>query len=174
MLPLLAELETDARPANERGAARRILRLEVQASSSEDSTRALIRNLSERGLLIETTADLTVGEVLHVDLPEAGPSAARVVWTEGSFFGCEFTNPVSKAAVSAALLLAPVEPIQPVSAVPQMATSAVFGDGQAQPEPTPEIESLTIRIVLMASLILMLLSVALFVFALLALPISML
>src|SRR5687768_2913926 len=100
MLPLQAEIRTEERPAAKRGAARRILQLEVRASFSHDANRALVRNLSERGLLIETTADLGVGDTIHVELPEAGPCPARVVWTDGFFFGCEFKTPVSKAAVS--------------------------------------------------------------------------
>ncbi len=172
MLPLLAELRTDAGAADKRGAARHILRLDVQASSSQNATRAVIRDLSERGLLVETTADLAVGETIQVDLPEAGPSMARVVWTKGSLFGCEFVNPVSKAAVSAALLLASAEQLGPVSSIPYPPAHAPFGDKQLQTEPTPEIESPTIGLLLMVSLTLLLLSVVILALALLALPIG--
>lgn len=124
MRALLAELRTDAPILDERSAARRTLRLEVQAGV-EESARALIHNLSERGLLIETSVELQVGESLQVDLPRIGITTALVVWIRGRFAGCEFVYPVSTAAVSAALLVAPhrhvdtretrLQPIQPMS-----------------------------------------------------------
>ena len=115
MLPLRAEILTDAPILDERSAARRTLRLEVSASSSQDATTALIHNLSEAGLLLETSADLQVGEMLQVDLPHAGATTALVVWSRGNFAGCGFVSPVSKAAVSAALLKNPVERAQPLA-----------------------------------------------------------
>ncbi len=169
MLPLHAEIRTETWPAGKRRTARRILQLEVQTSSSHDTTRALVRNLSERGLLIETSADLGVGDTIHVELPEAGPCPARVVWTDGFFLGCEFKTAVSKAAVSAALLLAPPDRSEPLNVRPYVPAHASLGSEQIQ---NPLAESASVRIVLMASLILFLLSVALFIFAMLALPIS--
>ena len=109
MLPLRAEIRTDAPILDERSAARRTLRLEVAAVSAGDVTRALIHNLSESGLLIETSADLQVGETLQVELPHAGSTTALVIWRRGLRVGCEFVSPVSKAAVSAALLRNPID-----------------------------------------------------------------
>jgi hypothetical protein len=172
MLPLQAEIRTEAWPAAKRRAARRILHLELETSSSLDTTRALVRNLSERGLLIETTANLGVGDTIHVDLPEAGPCPARVVWTEGFFIGCEFKTAVSKAAVSAALLLAPPGGPQLRSDLPLVPAEAPFGGEQLSYEQNPSTEPTAVRVVLLASLILFLLSVGLFIFAMLALPIS--
>ena len=110
MLPLLAEIQQGAEAPSGRGAARRTLRLEVEAVSPRDSSNALIHNLSRTGLLIETSARLEVGDTLEIELPEAGPTAALVIWSRGEFSGCEFAAPVSNGAVSAALLRAPVEP----------------------------------------------------------------
>ena len=45
-----------------------------------------------------------MGSALEVNLPEAGTTEAEVVWASGDFLGCRFINPVSQAAVSAALL----------------------------------------------------------------------
>lgn len=106
MRALLAELRTDAPILDERSAARRTLRLEVSAGA-EGSAKALIHNLSEKGLLIETSAELQVGEALQVDLPRIGKTTALIVWIRGRFAGCEFVYPVTTSAVSAALLLAP-------------------------------------------------------------------
>lgn len=108
MLPLLAEIWTDAPALDERSAPRRTLWLEVPAYSSRRANEALIHNLSEKGLLLETSGELAVGEAFQVDLPHAGANSA----IRGQFAGCEFLSPVTKAAVSAALLLAPVQLIE--------------------------------------------------------------
>ena len=110
MLPLLAEIHQDLAPAEGRRTARRTLRLEVETVSPSAAANALIHNLSRTGLLLETTAALKVGDTLEVALPEAGPTAAKVIWSRGEFSGCEFVAPVTNGAVSAALLRAPVAP----------------------------------------------------------------
>ena len=104
MQPLSAEIITERLIGDERSAVRRSLRLGVSASSSGDVAMALILNLSETGLLIETLVELAVGETLRIEFPDAIAATARVVWTEGYLAGCEFVEPVSTAAVSAALL----------------------------------------------------------------------
>lgn len=176
MLPRLAQLTTEARATDNRGAVRRSLRLEVPASSPRDASpenagSALIRNLSERGLLIETAADLAIGETIHVDLPEAGASEARIVWRDGPFFGCEFLRPVSKAAVSAALLLAPIERA-PATAIPTLPANSIFGDVQERPEPEFDAYAPGTSPALMASLVVALVMALLFIYALLTFPFS--
>ena len=108
-MALLAELYHDPRAGEQRGAARRSLRLEVEGSSVVGLSRAIVRNLSETGLLLESETALAVGEELLVELPQAGTVPARVVWARKPFFGCEFVRPVSRAAVSAALLKSPLD-----------------------------------------------------------------
>lgn len=109
MVPLVAEIRTEPAISDHRAAVRRTVRLGVPAYSSGDATKALILNLSETGLLIETSIKLAVGETLQIDVPESSESTARVVWTEGLLVGCEFVVPVSKAAVIAAQLQTPIE-----------------------------------------------------------------
>ena len=109
MEPLRAEILTEQATGNGRVAVRRTLRLAVSARSSGDAEVALILNISETGLLIETWLKLAVGETLRVDIPEASASMARVVWTDGLRAGCEFVSPVSTGAVSAARLKSPAE-----------------------------------------------------------------
>lgn len=169
MLPLPAQLTTNARPSDNRGAVRRILSLEVPASLPADASSALVRNLSERGLLIETAADLAIGETIHVDLPEAGACAARIVRRDGSFFGCEFMEAVPKAAVSAALLLAPIESDM-TAAPPRLPAISLFGDDWRQPEYEPQPFPSGTNAVLMASLVVALIMAALFIYALLTFP----
>lgn len=107
MVALLAEISLGSSRAEMRDSVRRTLRLVAEVSYSRDSARVLILNLSESGVLIETAAVLTVGESFELELPQAGAVIARVIWQRGREFGCEFDTPVSKAAVSAALLRSP-------------------------------------------------------------------
>lgn len=104
MQPLSAEIVTEKLIGDERSAVRRSLRLGVSASPSGEVAMALILNLSETGLLIETLVELVVGETLQIEFPDADASTARVVWTEGYLAGCEFVEPVATAVVSAAQL----------------------------------------------------------------------
>jgi hypothetical protein len=90
----------------ERSHVRHQLRLPVQGSDVPASG-ALVHNLSEMGLLIETSDDLTLGEIIQIDLPEACARAAKVVWQSDQLFGCQFEMPIARAAVSAALLRSP-------------------------------------------------------------------
>jgi hypothetical protein len=67
---------------------------------------ALILNMSETGLLLESVIQLGVGETLQVDIPEIRHTAICVVWTDGFLAGCKFVDRVSTGAVSAAQLKA--------------------------------------------------------------------
>ena len=64
----------------------------------------LVKDISGTGLLIETDAQLKVGEIFLVDLPQSGSTEARVVRQDGTMFGCEFLMPISPAVLSAAVL----------------------------------------------------------------------
>jgi hypothetical protein len=92
---------------DERGHPRRKLFLETQATSPRaEVSSAVIRNLSEKGLLIETAAHLSDGDVIEVDLPRAGPREAIVVWSGERLFGCKFAENLSSGTVGAAILRA--------------------------------------------------------------------
>ena len=101
---MLAQIALDPHNDEQRRAARRTLRLEVAGGGV-----ATIRNLSHQGLLIETPSDLKVGDRVSLELPLAGLAEARVIWARAPFYGCEFARPISRAAISAALLSAPIE-----------------------------------------------------------------
>jgi hypothetical protein len=58
-------------------------------------------------MLLESAAPLQIGERIDLVIPEAGPAEATIVWTSGHYFGCRFEQPLSTAAVSAALLRSP-------------------------------------------------------------------
>jgi hypothetical protein len=108
-----AQIDVGPEAGERRSSSRRKLKLEVEgASASASQTQVVIHDLSEDGLLVESPVSLEQGEAIDVVLPEAGTAQAQVAWSSGRFFGCKFSNPISTAAVSAALLQSPA-PDQP-------------------------------------------------------------
>jgi len=105
-MALVAQL-TEPHTSDPRSNVRRTLRLHTPAHSPRGVAAALIHDLSEGGLRIEAEARLDVNEIIGVELPEAGIVEARIVWVADGFGGCRFLQPVSRAAVSAALLRSP-------------------------------------------------------------------
>jgi hypothetical protein len=81
------------------------LLLEVEARGPASLTGAVIvHDISDSGILIETEARLKVGEMIEVNLPQAGLMIAEIMWIGGEIYGCRFTREISPAAVSAARL----------------------------------------------------------------------
>lgn len=104
MAALWAEFSEPEEATNRRGAGRRRLRLVARAAYARSSKEVLILDLSTTGLMFETSAPLSSGEVIEVELPETGPIAARIIWQREAYYGCEFLTPAPVAAISAALL----------------------------------------------------------------------
>ena len=102
--------QQDADSAEQRGSARRALRLDIPHSAGEVAV--TIRDLSLTGVLIETPATLDVGDIFQLELPEAGDVEAAVVWNGGELYGCQFAWPISPAALSAALLKGDAKPAE--------------------------------------------------------------
>jgi hypothetical protein len=97
--------------AENRSAPRQRLHLgSVLAGSGEE---VLIHDLSASGFMIETSAVLSAGAMLQVELPERGPTAAWVVWRKDRFYGCEFVSRMSAAVLSAAMLRNPFPTNEP-------------------------------------------------------------
>jgi len=104
-------LESKAHADMRRGATRRKLQLDVGGTTSSGANaKVIILNISETGVLLRTSAVLSIGERLEVALPQAGARAAQVMWASGDLFGCQFEAPISRAAVSAAQLRGTPEP----------------------------------------------------------------
>lgn len=120
-MTMLARIEANGIDADRRRANRRVLRLQVAgAISAGPGEDVLIHDLSSNGLLIETSAELAVGARLEVELPEAGRAEARVMWSDGRYFGCQFVSIIPTAALSAAQLRSPARAtaLQPAFAGP--------------------------------------------------------
>jgi transcriptional regulator with XRE-family HTH domain len=71
-------------------------------------TEVIVHNLSVSGVLIETAADLMMGQDITIALPEAGDVVASVVWQSERLYGCRFRQPLPRAALSAARLRNPL------------------------------------------------------------------
>ena len=108
-MTMLARFETTEDYGNRRYSDRQLLKLQVAGVLADGpGVDVFIHDLSRSGLLIETWANLTVGTQIEVDLPEAGKTMARVVWSTGRYFGCQFNASIPSAALSAAILKNPV------------------------------------------------------------------
>ena len=110
MLPKLAQISNSAEPSERRRAERRVISFGFDAGRSQSSARILILDISRTGALLQTSADLGVGEIIDFDIPEAGLVKAVIVRRTADNFGVEFMTPVSSAVVSAVLLASPAKP----------------------------------------------------------------
>jgi hypothetical protein len=98
---ILARLEP-VPSTDRRSSPRRKLCLSRSLPASGDAV--TIHDFSCTGMLIETIAELGPFDRLQIDLPEVGLTQAIIIWSSGQYYGCEFTEPVSQAAISAAML----------------------------------------------------------------------
>ncbi len=125
-MAIKAHLGTPILSGSRRSAPRRDLRLETSGLAPDgDEANVTIHNISAAGLLIETALDLTRGEELALDLPEAGIVAATIVWRSEGLYGCAFERTLGAAALAAVQLqgLAPGAP--PASGFPLTASTAL-------------------------------------------------
>ena len=126
-----AHLEQRRRAVESRVGPRRKLRLGTPgASSSGNAMNVVVHDLSETGLLLQTSGQLSVGEKIEVVLPHAGPTEASVVWGSNDFFGCRFEKRISRATVSASQLQGSPQPdtVSPGdSAAPAADVEETFG-----------------------------------------------
>lgn len=90
--------------SNARHSSRRGVQIKVNRVDAGQPEELLVLNLSETGLLVQSSAALKVGQPIEVDIPHAGQRSATVVWDNGQLFGCQFDEPITRAAVSAAQL----------------------------------------------------------------------
>ncbi|MBD2843492.1 helix-turn-helix domain-containing protein [Erythrobacter rubeus] len=100
---LRAHLDPSPGVVDDRREARRTMQLATLGALPGGITaNVTVHNLSASGLLLETELPLAQGEVIAVELPEAGPTDASVVWQSGQLFGCEFKTSISDSALAAA------------------------------------------------------------------------
>ncbi|MEQ8309230.1 MAG: helix-turn-helix domain-containing protein [Sphingopyxis sp.] len=98
-------LNDTPRAAGKGRASRRQLRLPLHGSKATGTEiEALVHNLSATGMLVESEAAFDIGEVIEVNLPHSGKTAAKIIWTSARLAGCQFEMPISPATLSAAQL----------------------------------------------------------------------
>ena len=114
-----------AEPAERRDAVRWHVELIVNAGPADGPGRAMVRNLSQTGLMLATDAGLQVGDRIVVELPGAEAVDAVVKWHRQEAYGCEFLTPIAPAVVSAVLLKAPLCAPHAGDADPEMEEFAV-------------------------------------------------
>lgn len=98
-----------AEAPDRRGSIRWRLQLIVPGGAADNFGSVQIQNLSETGMMMQTTMGLEVGESITVELLEGEKAQARIVWQRGLLYGCEFETPIAPAVIGRALLRAPVE-----------------------------------------------------------------
>lgn len=54
-----------------------------------------IRDLTSGGFLMETSIDVPIDTPLYLQLPGLQMVAARVIWSNNHYTGCQFTTPLS-------------------------------------------------------------------------------
>jgi hypothetical protein len=106
MKSLPARISYVASP-DRRDALRWQVELPVSLGTDKGPGNALVRNLSEGGMLIETDAISDVGASILIDLPGIDPIEGMIVWRKESLLGCSFANPIPTAVISAVLLQVP-------------------------------------------------------------------
>lgn len=85
-----------------RSDTRRHLLFATTARGEEGETQpVLVRDISARGLLLETEEGVTLAEPFTVNLPEAGDIAAHVIWKGDKLAGCRLDNHLSQATIDA-------------------------------------------------------------------------
>ena len=70
---------------------------------------AEILNLSNSGMLVRTSADLSIDDPLEVVLPRSGAVGAKVVWFADGLYGCSFLRPITDEELEAANDLASID-----------------------------------------------------------------
>lgn len=101
-MAIKAHLQTDN---GQRTSPRRALMLATSGRLGDGAeANVTVHNISAAGLLLETALELSVGEALALDLPEAGPVDAVIVWRSEQLYGCAFEQALGSAALAAAQL----------------------------------------------------------------------
>lgn len=85
-----------------RSEARRHLLYATTARGQEGATQpVLVRDISARGLLLETEEGVTLDETIAVTLPEAGDVEAHVIWQGDKLAGCRFDDQLTQTTIDA-------------------------------------------------------------------------
>lgn len=85
-----------------RSEARRHLLFATSARGQDGQSQpVLVRDISARGLLLETEDGMTLDSVVAVTLPEAGDVEAHVIWQGDKLAGCRLDSYLSQQTIDA-------------------------------------------------------------------------
>lgn len=128
-MAIVAQLQESEASAETPRHPRLTLRLETRgAMESGSSEGVLVHNISQTGLLLESSLGLAVDERIAIDLPQVGEVWARIVWKSGDLHGCEFKNPLPPSALSAAQLRSAVTQRVKLDEREEAVTALSFGE----------------------------------------------
>lgn len=86
----------------ERRQPRLVLQLNTGLGQAGRAFDAEILNLSSNGMLVKTSAKLSIDDPLEVVLPKTGAVGAKVVWFADDMYGCSFVRPITDEELEAA------------------------------------------------------------------------
>lgn len=112
-----------------RSEARRHLLFATTARGGQDASQpVLVRDISARGLLLETEEGAVLDPTITVNLPEAGEVEAQVIWQGDKLAGCRLDHHLSQATIDAVRVKGeaahaeqPDQSDEPDSAIPRTA-----------------------------------------------------
>ncbi|SLJ97455.1 helix-turn-helix domain-containing protein [Novosphingobium mathurense] len=123
-MTVMANINLRSRTGYLHGQPTRKLSLEGAAASFKGQRESVsVTNLSKAGMLLETSAPLSVGEPLMILFPEGETCNASIVWAADTIFACEFEKALSIATIRKVQLQSPPEP----RAEEEAATSETLG-----------------------------------------------
>lgn len=111
MLPKAAQISSRVPSTDRRSAKRRVITIGFDVGETQGKGRLVLLNLSQTGMLFQTSAELAVGEEVGIVIPEAGEVTAMFLRRTGDQYGAIFHSPIPHSAVSAVLLAAPYEEV---------------------------------------------------------------
>lgn len=113
-MPVFTPGETQAPPDEDRGSARYRLHLPITTEHAETGTvSAIVRDLSNTGMLLATSAELPLGSQLLVEFPAVGTVLAEIVRRQDGLYGCEFRSHVPDSAVLETIRRSPIAWLRP-------------------------------------------------------------
>ncbi|ARS28498.1 PilZ domain-containing protein [Sphingomonas sp. KC8] len=93
----------------ERRSTRTRLRLDAGVRHGDQPfSEITVHDLSATGFRAESTADLSPGMIVEIDLPGIGVRDAEVMWAGHPYAGCAFREPLLREQICAALDASPV------------------------------------------------------------------
>lgn len=82
-------------------ARRHLLFATTARGANGEGQPVLVRDISARGLLLETEEGVTLDPIIAVGLPEAGDVEAQVIWQGDKLAGCRLDAHLSQATIDA-------------------------------------------------------------------------